>query len=320
MRIFIFSISLLGFVACKSDKEKRIVGKWNAIHLMECDEIVPINTSLVNLEFKSNGKYIFNSTLNIHEEGNYRISDTYLYTHDKIKNNALEKAVKINSINDDSLVLEMNYKGKEQWLTLMKEDANVARAKQEEVKQEAAAATALGTAALAAEEKKAEKKVEIAPNTEGGHTVAVADKKIPEPPKPTEKPKDQATIDREKYEAYMKREADRKKEEAQKKPAEKPKDQATIDREKHDAYLKREADRKKEEAQKKASAKPKDQATIDREKRQAYLEREADRKREEADKKKAETKKHDAFVKREREAYLKREADRKKEEAKKKTN
>lgn len=109
--------------ACQTTEEKLIIGKWNAYELLECEDIVPINTTIVNLEFKSNGTYIFNSTLNIHEEGKYYLNGGYLFTKDNIKPNATEKAVFIKSIAQDTLVLEMSFKGKEQFLTLVREGA-----------------------------------------------------------------------------------------------------------------------------------------------------------------------------------------------------
>ena len=106
-------------VSCKSEMERNIIGKWYAASLVECEEIVPIDVSLVNLEFRGNGKYTFNSTLNLHEEGKYRIKGNYLYTKDLIKEKAIEKAVRIVKLNADTLELEMNYRGKEQFLTLL---------------------------------------------------------------------------------------------------------------------------------------------------------------------------------------------------------
>ncbi len=109
--------------ACKSENERRIVGKWQAVQLMECDNVIPIQAELVNIEFMSTGKYIFHSTLNVKEEGNYRIRKNFLFTQDKMLEKAPEKAVLIQSIEEDTLVLQMSYKGKDQWLTLIKEGA-----------------------------------------------------------------------------------------------------------------------------------------------------------------------------------------------------
>lgn len=112
---------VLTFMACKSEKERAIIGKWQADSLVECDEIVPIVSSLVNIEFTSNGNYAFNSTLNIHEEGTYKIKKNYLILQNSLIDKALEKTVLITKLTADTLVLEMNFKGKEQWLTFAKD-------------------------------------------------------------------------------------------------------------------------------------------------------------------------------------------------------
>ena len=114
---------LLFFIACKSENERRIVGKWQALQLLECDNVVPIQTELIDIEFMSNGKYIFHSTLNVKEEGDYHIRKNFLFTQDKTREKAPEKAVLIKSIEDDTLVLQMSFKGKDQWLTLVREGA-----------------------------------------------------------------------------------------------------------------------------------------------------------------------------------------------------
>lgn len=119
------SIFLLGFLffACKNDNEmqQKIVGKWYAAQLIECDEVIPIERENVNLALSENGKYIFNSTLNIHEEGDFNVKDSLLYTKDLLKNDATIKVVKIVKLNHDTLELAMNYKGKEQILSLLRE-------------------------------------------------------------------------------------------------------------------------------------------------------------------------------------------------------
>lgn len=121
---FFIIATILFFTACKTETEKQIVGKWNAAKLVECDEVIPIDTSLVNLEFLSDGRYIFNSTLKVHEEGKYHLQDNYLFTHDLLNAKAPQNVVLIKILSPDSLVLEMNQKGKEQWLTLYRHGKN----------------------------------------------------------------------------------------------------------------------------------------------------------------------------------------------------
>ncbi len=119
---FVCCFLLIGvFSACKNEMQQKIVGKWYAAQLIECDEIIPIERENVNLELLENGKYVFNSTLNIHEEGDYNLKDSFLYTKDLLKNEATIKVVKIVKLNPDTLELAMNYKGKEQILSLLRE-------------------------------------------------------------------------------------------------------------------------------------------------------------------------------------------------------
>lgn len=132
-------IVLSHFIACQSDSERQIVGKWEAAQLRECDDVVPIQTALVNMEFKKNGEYVFNSTLNVHEEGKFRLKKNFLYTTNRLRDNASEKVVLIQSFTTDTLVLQMNFKGKDQWLTLVREGTadRAAKAEVEKMEKEA---------------------------------------------------------------------------------------------------------------------------------------------------------------------------------------
>jgi hypothetical protein len=282
MRTSSLFISLLLLSACKSDSEKLLIGKWNASQLVECEELVPINTTLVNLEFRHNGTYVFNSTLNVHEEGKYRISGNYLYTHDNLKPNAPEKAVLLKAISEDSLVLQMSFKGKDQWLTLMKDGVVLAENNTldlksiEQRKQEMDSfylQNGMITQNPQAVDSLPQMETGVMPTTEAGIAMAAA-KAIKEAPKPEEKKVEKEPVKKfeTKEESLDKQAALRKKE------ADKQKDE---DRRRYDNYMAREKDRKlalrkMEDAKKEA----------ERKKHEAYLERERDRKREEAQRKK----------------------------------
>ena len=239
---------LLLVSACKSDVEKKIEGKWEAAQLVECDDVVPIQTTLVNIEFLSNGKYIFNSTLNTREEGKYRMKYNYLYTVDKLKEKPVEKVVLVKYLTADSLVLEMNYKGKEQFLTFTRVGYVAPKADKKDVVAAVTASAVATTANLA----------KNAPNTEGVKSPIV---ETPTVVKAAEIVKVAAKTEEKKVEtkketpkaetlspseAYKKREAARKKEEEEK--------VKEADRKKLDAYKKREAKRKEEERDQKAEA------------------------------------------------------------------
>jgi hypothetical protein len=133
--IFIVVILSTG-LACQSNNERQLVGKWEAAQLRECDDVVPIQTALVNMEFKKNGDYVFNSTLNIHEEGKFRLKKNFLYTTNRLRENTPEKVVLIQSFSPDTIVLQMNFKGKDQWLTLIREGTAERAAKAEVEKME----------------------------------------------------------------------------------------------------------------------------------------------------------------------------------------
>lgn len=140
MKNALFLLIVLGsFAACQSDSERQIVGKWEAAQLRECDDVVPIQTALVNMEFKKDGEYVFNSTLNVHEEGKFRLKKNFLYTTNRLRDNAPEKVVLIQSFSADTIVLQMNFKGKDQWLTLVREGTadRAAKAEVEKMEKEA---------------------------------------------------------------------------------------------------------------------------------------------------------------------------------------
>jgi hypothetical protein len=140
MKKVYFLLFILGaLVSCQSENERQIVGKWEAAQLRECDDVVPIQTALVNMEFKKNGEYVFNSTLNIHEEGKFRLKKNFLYTTNRLRDNPAEKVVLIQSFSIDTLILQMNFKGKDQWLTLIREGTadRAAKAEVEKMEKEA---------------------------------------------------------------------------------------------------------------------------------------------------------------------------------------
>jgi Lipocalin-like domain len=116
---FIVATALCTLASCKSELERNIEGNWFADALTENGAPIEVDGDVVQFEFKSNNEYTFNGTLNAHEVGKFRISKDYLYTKDDLKN-APEKAVRIQRLTVDSLVLAMNDKGKERILTLLR--------------------------------------------------------------------------------------------------------------------------------------------------------------------------------------------------------
>lgn len=255
---------LLFFISCKSENERRIVGKWQAAQLMECDNLVPIQTELVDIEFLSNGKYIFHSTLNVKEEGNYRIKKNFLFTQDKLREKAVEKAVLIKSIDTDTLVLQMSYKGKDQWLTLIREGVSEkAREKEEADAKAKALAAAAGTAAVA-EASLPNNALDTSQKDDAAKKAEEEKKKQAEADKAAESKKAEAAADKKREE-----EADRKREAAKKKEKDSDKGLSASE-----AYKKREAKRKAEERKAKEEAENKAAKF-----RKEYAKREAEKKK-----------------------------------------
>ena len=245
---------LLFLASCKTETEQRVVGKWQAVQLVECDNLVPIQTELVDIEFSSDGKYVFHSTLNVKEEGTYRIKKNYLFTQDKLRDNAPEKAVLIKSINEDSMVLQMSYKGQDQFLTLAKEGVSEkTHEKEQDDSKTTALAIAAGTATAAA----------VAANSSSDSIQKAEAAKKAEADKEAERKKAEAEADK-KREA----EADRKREEAKKKSKEESSSSSA------EAYKKREAKRKAEERKAKEEAEKRAEKF-----RKEYAKREAEKKK-----------------------------------------
>ena len=113
--------TVLFFLNRKSAYEREISGRWYASKLTECDKEIPINSSAINLEFKDNGTYIFNSTLNIHEEGVFKVKGKILTLQDKIRTKAAWRNLLISRLQKDSLLLGMNNKGLDQTLLLIRD-------------------------------------------------------------------------------------------------------------------------------------------------------------------------------------------------------
>lgn len=237
---------VLAFMACKSEVEKQIIGKWQAAQLKECEDVVPIQTELVNIEFSANGKYVFNSTLNVKEDGTYRINKNYLFTLDKLRKNAAEKAVLIKQLTADTLILEMNYKGKDQWLTLVREGASDRAAQKAEEESNKAALVAAGGAPImaAAVNTDSIQKVEEAKKLETEKKEAEAEKadaekKAKEADRKSES-KSSTSLSYKEREAKRKEQDRKEREERERRAAQFRKD-----------YAKREAKRREEERKKK---------------------------------------------------------------------
>jgi len=119
-----FSFTILLFFllfanACQTESAKdMMIGNWQAFQFLEEGDSVKINPSEIKFSFGQNGRYHFNSTLNYKEAGKFKAEEKVLYTTDTLNSSNIEKAVLIQKLNQDTLVLEMRSEDKSQVLSL----------------------------------------------------------------------------------------------------------------------------------------------------------------------------------------------------------
>jgi hypothetical protein len=119
--LIIIFVSLIT-ISCSAPKENMLVGKWQAIELLEGDMPVDIDIEVVQFHFDQNNQYQFHGTLNYKEAGTYYLDSRYLFTTDTINQATTEKAVEITRLTEDSLSIKMNDSGKERIMKLVKVD------------------------------------------------------------------------------------------------------------------------------------------------------------------------------------------------------
>ncbi len=103
---FLCLMFLLG--SCKSEYSNRqLAGKWQAISLTEDTVPLAVDLTQIWMEFTEKGTYTFHSTLNIKEEGIYRLERKNLVRRNTLDPNASEKAVELMSVSKDSMRIGM---------------------------------------------------------------------------------------------------------------------------------------------------------------------------------------------------------------------
>ncbi|MCF8243702.1 MAG: lipocalin family protein [Saprospiraceae bacterium] len=105
-------------VACGNVQEKKLVGKWQAISLIEDGMPIPVPPSEVGFEFSPQGYYNFRSTLNYKEAGTFYVSGSLLFTMDTLNEASTEKSVQILDLTKDSLFIRMNDEGRQRIVKL----------------------------------------------------------------------------------------------------------------------------------------------------------------------------------------------------------
>jgi hypothetical protein len=113
-------VGSMALLACQNVGKQKLVGKWQAVSILEDGMPMPIPVSVVGFEFYNNGYYNFRSTLEYKEAGTYDVSSNFLYTLDTVNEASTQKIVQIMQVAEDSLLLKMNADGKEQLIKLFK--------------------------------------------------------------------------------------------------------------------------------------------------------------------------------------------------------
>ena len=65
--------------ACNEDRTPDLHGAWQATLLVEEGDTVEVRLDDVGIQFKPDGSYVYTSTLDYAEEGNYHLDGEYLY-------------------------------------------------------------------------------------------------------------------------------------------------------------------------------------------------------------------------------------------------
>lgn len=107
----------LSLTSCGMWKSYQLQGQWQGVRLMEGKDSVAVDPSLIRLTINKDS-YAFSSTLNYREQGSWRLEDDVLYTTNELADTPYEKAVYIQQLKRDTLVLWMMDEGQERVLTL----------------------------------------------------------------------------------------------------------------------------------------------------------------------------------------------------------
>lgn len=107
----------LSLTSCGMWKSYQLQGQWQGVRLMEGKDSVAVDPSLILLTIDKDS-YSFSSTLNYREQGSWRLEDDVLYTTNELVDTPYEKAVYIQQLKRDTLVLWMMDEGQERVLTL----------------------------------------------------------------------------------------------------------------------------------------------------------------------------------------------------------
>ena len=118
--IFILSVLTLTLFGCDSYSESKLFGSWRGVGVLENEIPLDLDPAEIRFQFLENGLYSFQSTFNYREAGTYKIDGDLLYTMDTINQASSEKAVRVISLSNDSLVIKMRSEGKDRLVKLLR--------------------------------------------------------------------------------------------------------------------------------------------------------------------------------------------------------
>ncbi len=109
MKIAFQILIIVAFFAagCSGISKSKLIGKWQAVALIENDKKQVIDLSEVGLEFNKDGGYKYFGTLNYSESGYFDTNKDLLFTIDTMNNGSSEKTVQILQLSSDSLKIKM---------------------------------------------------------------------------------------------------------------------------------------------------------------------------------------------------------------------
>ena len=114
-------VVLFTLFSCTQVDNNLLIGKWKVDTVEGVSTKDMENMRNIKFEFFPNGRYSFQSTLNIKEAGHYAIVRDLLNTTDTTVANPMEKSVKITKLTSDSLYFLMNNGGQKQNLKFARE-------------------------------------------------------------------------------------------------------------------------------------------------------------------------------------------------------
>ena len=121
MKFQIIFLSILTVsIGCNSISSSKLVGDWQAYYISEGGVPLEIDFSEVGFTFTEDGLYTFKSTINYKEAGTYYVNGKLLFTMDTVNTASIEKAVQIEEVSVDSLILKMKANGEDKIMKLKK--------------------------------------------------------------------------------------------------------------------------------------------------------------------------------------------------------